>query len=190
CHSPSGSRPTRAAERPTVERMITCSPVAFNDIKHLARSMPADDLEAQDVVPPRCATLVHIPIHAQGRASDSNLSIYRFICMLAPSIYRFICMLAPSVYLHARASADRERRLFHQFDDLELLGCGIPHEASSPSPRTLFLSRRFSIKTSASVSLSWRASALSSLTSSEVASRAVSPASRFLPACRNSFDQR
>src|SRR5262245_4302566 len=74
--------------------------------------------------------------------------------------------------------------------DLELLGCGIPHEASSPSPRTLFLSRRFSIRTSARVSLSWRASALSSLTSSEVASRAVSPASRFLPASRNSFDQR
>jgi hypothetical protein len=49
---------------------------------------------------------------------------------------------------------------------------------------------RFSIRTSASVSLSWRASALSSLTSSEVASRAVSPASRFLPASRNSFDQR
>src|SRR5438132_8770771 len=39
------------------------------------------------------------------------------------------------------------------------LGCGIPHEASSPSPRTLFLSRRFSIRTSARVSLSWRASA-------------------------------
>jgi hypothetical protein len=35
----------------------------------------------------------------------------------------------------------------------------------------------FSIRTSASVSLSWRASALSSLTSSEVASRAASPAS-------------
>ena len=34
---------------------------------------------------------------------------------------------------------------------------------------------RFSIRTSARVSLSWRASALSSLTSSEVASRAVSP---------------
>src|ERR1700728_2078618 len=85
---------------------------------------------------------------------------------------------------------DRERRLFHQFDDLELFGCGISHEASSPSPRTLFLSKRFSIRTSARVSLSWRASALSSLTSSEVASRAVSPASRFLPASRNSFDQR
>src|SRR6266480_2641453 len=72
-------------------------------------------------------------------------------------------------------ATDRERRLFHQFDDLELFRCGIPHEASSPSPRTLFLSRRFSIRSSASVSLSWRASALSSLTSSVVASRAVSP---------------
>ena len=50
--SPSGSRPTRAA-RPTVERKASCSPAAFNDIKQLARSMPADGLEAQDVVPPR-----------------------------------------------------------------------------------------------------------------------------------------
>src|SRR5215472_1619360 len=73
----------------------------------------------------------------------------------------------------SQCPADRERRLFHQFDDLELLGCGIAHEASSPSPRTLFLSRRFSIKSSARVSLSWRASALSSLTSSEVATRRV-----------------
>jgi len=38
----------------TGERMVSCSPVSFNDIKHLARSMPADGLEAQDVVPPRC----------------------------------------------------------------------------------------------------------------------------------------
>src|SRR5262249_41011172 len=35
-----------------------CSPVVFNDIKHLARSMPADGLEAQDVVPPRCGCWV------------------------------------------------------------------------------------------------------------------------------------
>src|SRR6516162_6219359 len=35
-----------------------CSPVAFNDIKHLTRSMPADGLEAQDVVPPRCGCWV------------------------------------------------------------------------------------------------------------------------------------
>jgi len=86
-----------------------------------------------------------------------------------------------------QSSADGQRRLFDQFDDLELLGSGVPHESLSPSPRTLFLSRRFSSGTSASVSLSWRASALRS---SEVASRAVSPASRFLPASRNSFDHR
>ena len=40
------------------------------------------------------------------------------------------------------------------------------------------------------IPMSWRASARSVLTSSEVASRAVSPASRFLPASRNSLDQR
>src|SRR5262245_58751898 len=38
--------------------MLSCSPVAFNDIKRLARSMPADGLEAQDVVPPRCGCWV------------------------------------------------------------------------------------------------------------------------------------
>jgi hypothetical protein len=38
--------------------------------------------------------------------------------------------------------------------------------------------------------LEWGLSALSSLTSSEVASREVSPASPFLPASRNSFDDR
>jgi hypothetical protein len=34
-------------------RMLICSSVSMNDFKHLARSMPADGLEAQDVVPPR-----------------------------------------------------------------------------------------------------------------------------------------
>src|SRR5262245_38731093 len=65
CHFPSGScrraAARRAAVQPsaaTVERIGTCSPVAFNDIKHLARSMPADGLEAQDVVPPRCGCWV------------------------------------------------------------------------------------------------------------------------------------
>ena len=38
--------------------MVSCSPVAFNDIKDLARSMPADGLEAQDVVPQRCGCWV------------------------------------------------------------------------------------------------------------------------------------
>src|SRR5215831_15699165 len=39
-------------------RAITCSPVAFNDIKHLTRPMLADGIEAQDVVPPRCGCWV------------------------------------------------------------------------------------------------------------------------------------
>ena len=43
---------------PTVQRMDTYCTVAFNDIKHLARSMPADGLKAQDVVPPRCGCWV------------------------------------------------------------------------------------------------------------------------------------
>ena len=42
----------------TSEQSVPCSPVAFNDIKHLARLMPADGLEAQDVVPPRCGCWV------------------------------------------------------------------------------------------------------------------------------------
>jgi hypothetical protein len=53
-----------------------------------------------------------------------------------------------------------------------------------------FLSRRFSRIVSASASFNCRSSARISFTSSEVASRAVSPASRFLPASRTSFDQR
>src|SRR5262249_4456762 len=53
----------RAPPRPTVERIVPYSPVAFNDIKHLARSMPADGLEAQDVVPLRSGCWVaHIAI--------------------------------------------------------------------------------------------------------------------------------
>src|SRR5215831_10180149 len=39
---------------PTGELSSICSTVAFNDIKHLARLMPAHGFEAQDVVPPRC----------------------------------------------------------------------------------------------------------------------------------------
>src|SRR5690606_15340933 len=85
---------------------------------------------------------------------------------------------------------DWEVRGLDGADDLELFGCGVSHSPSSPSAITLFLSRRFSRVTSASASLSWRASARSVLTSSDVASRAVSPASRFLPASRNSLDQR
>jgi len=109
--------------------------------------MPADGLETQDVVPPRRGCWVaHIfrrgdwflgkahtlppPARdsreaAQGRASDSNPRIFRFICMLAPDWFLGKAhTLAPlrrelaggssrssqrfqpenfSVYLHARA---------------------------------------------------------------------------------------
>ena len=58
------------------------------------------------------------------------------------------------------------------------------------SPAHQIEPHRFSSIASASASLSWWASARRFLTSSEVASRAVSPARRFLPASRNSFDQR
>src|SRR5262249_35838266 len=75
-------------------------------------------------------------------------------------------------------------------DDFQLLGGGISHSPSSPSASTLFFRSLFSRVTSASASLSCRASVRSGLTSSEVASRAVSPASRFLPASRNSLDHR
>src|SRR2546430_4663730 len=81
-------------------------------------------------------------------------------------------------------------RLLDEPDDFKLLGGGIPHVASSPSAVTLFLSRRFSRVSSATTSFSALASRRRSLTSSEVAARAVSPASRFFPASRKSFDLR
>src|SRR5258706_10028763 len=81
-------------------------------------------------------------------------------------------------------------RLLDEPDDLKLLGGGIPHVASSPSAVTLFLSRRFSRVSSATTSFSALASRRRSLTSSEVAARAVSPPSRFFPASRKPFDQR
>src|SRR3981081_1060878 len=87
-----------------------------------------------------------------------------------------------------KRAADRQRRCLDSSNDLELLGCEISHAISSPSAITLFLSKRFSSVASASASLSWRASARKVFTSSEVASRAVSPARRRLPASRNSFD--
>ena len=67
---------------------------------------------------------------------------------------------------------------------------GMPHSASSPSAVTLFLCRRFSRVSSAATSFSALASRRRFLTSSDVAARAVSPASRFFPASRKSFDQR
>src|ERR1700756_4105991 len=85
---------------------------------------------------------------------------------------------------------EREGRLLDQLDDLEFLRRGVSHPSSSPSPVTLFLSRRFSSVSSATTSFRADASRRRSLTSSEVAARAVSPASRFLPASRKSFDHR
>src|ERR1700726_4023713 len=86
--------------------------------------------------------------------------------------------------------AHRQRRLFDQPDDLQFLGGGVSHAPSSPAPIVLFLSRRFSSMSSATTSFNALASRRRSLTSSELAARAVSPARRFLPASRNSFDQR
>src|SRR4051812_9371705 len=80
-------------------------------------------------------------------------------------------------------------RLLDQADDLELLGGRVSHAPSSPAPVMLFLSRRFSSVRSATASFRALASRRSALTSSDVAARAVSPASRFFPASRNSLDQ-
>src|SRR3954452_17466225 len=83
----------------------------------------------------------------------------------------------------------RQMGLLDQLDDLGLLGRGISHASSSPSPFMLFLSRRFSRVRSATTSFKAEVSRRRSFTSPEVAARAVSPASRRLPASRNSLDQ-
>src|SRR5690606_13541147 len=83
----------------------------------------------------------------------------------------------------------RQVRVLDQADDLQLLGCGVSHSSSPPSAIMLFLRIRSSSACSATTSLRSRASLRSTFTSSLVAARAVSPASRFLPASRNSFDQ-
>src|SRR5215510_3788877 len=70
-----------------------------------------------------------------------------------------------------------------------LSAAGVPHPWSPPSAIMLFLSSRSSSACSATTSFSSWAWRRKSLTSSEVAARAVSPASRRLPASRNSFDQ-
>src|SRR5437660_19702 len=67
-----------------------------------------------------------------------------------------------------------------ELDDRQLFASRIPHAASAPSAVKLFLSRRFSRVSSATTSFRADASRRRSLTSSEVAARAVSPASRFL----------
>src|SRR5665647_2448321 len=81
-----------------------------------------------------------------------------------------------------------QMRLLHQLDNFGLLGCGIPHASSSPSPLIFFLSRRFSRVRSATTSFNAVASRRRSFTSPGVAARAVSPANRRLPASRNSLD--
>ena len=66
-------------------------------------------------------------------------------------------------------AAYRQMGLFDELDDLQLFGSRISHSASSPSPITLFLSRRFSSVSSATTSFRALASRRRSLTSSEVA---------------------
>src|SRR5688500_8544526 len=83
----------------------------------------------------------------------------------------------------------RQVRLLNQADDLKFLGRGVSHSSSPPSAIMLFLRIRSASACSATTSLRSRASLRSTFTSSLVAARAVSPASRFLPASRNSFDQ-
>src|SRR5580700_8635764 len=90
---------------------------------------------------------------------------------------------------HLQRSPSRQMRLFDEADDLKLRRCGESHGWSPPSPIMLFLSSRNSSACSATTSFKSCASRLSCLTSSVVAARAVSPASRRLPASRNSFDQ-
>ena len=81
----------------------------------------------------------------------------------------------------AQCPANWQRRLLDQADDLELLGGGVSHSRSSPSAIMLFLRRRRSSACSATTSFRAWASWRSALTSSVVAARAVSPASRRLP---------
>src|SRR5215211_1387163 len=88
-----------------------------------------------------------------------------------------------------QGSTDRQMRLLDQADDLGLLGWEVSHAPSPPSAIMLFLSRRSSSACSATTSFRAPASRRRSLTSSDVAARAVSPTSRFLPASRKSFDQ-
>ena len=82
---------------------------------------------------------------------------------------------------HLQRSPSRQMRLLDQADGLKVLRCGEPHVWSPPFPIMLFLSSRNSSACSATTSFKSCASRLSCLTSSVVAARAVSPASR---ACR------
>src|SRR3546814_12740993 len=82
----------------------------------------------------------------------------------------------------------RQVRLLDDPNDLQLLGCGLPHSSSALSAIMLFLSNRFSSASLATHSLRARPWRRSSCTSPVVAARAVSPATRRLPASMNSFD--
>ena len=82
-----------------------------------------------------------------------------------------------------------QMRLLDQADNLKLLRCRISHAMSSPSPIMLFLRRRSSRVCTATTSFRSRASRRRFRTSPVLASRTVSPARRFFPASRNSFDQ-
>src|SRR4051812_23387029 len=88
-----------------------------------------------------------------------------------------------------QGSANRQVGLLDQADDLGLFGCGVSHAAFPPSPIMLFLSRRFSRVRAATTSFKAEASPPRAFPSSERAAPGVSPASRFLPASRKSFDQ-
>src|SRR5262249_40147957 len=88
-------------------------------------------------------------------------------------------------------AAHRQVRALHQPDHLRLLRRRQSHVPSpEPEPVTLFFSSRFSSTASASACLSRRFSSRSTPPSGAVASRVVSPNSRFLPASRNSLLQR
>jgi hypothetical protein len=89
-----------------------------------------------------------------------------------------VCSMCPRNAEFRQGVAHRQRRPLDQLDDLQLLGGGVSHASSSPAPIAVFFSNWFSSVSSATTSLSALASRRSSLTSSEVAARAVSPARR------------
>src|SRR6202022_2908180 len=72
-----------------------------------------------------------------------------------------------------QGAAHRQMGVLDELDDLQLFASRIPHAASAPSAVMLFLSRRFSRVSSATTSFRADASRRRSLTSSEVAARAV-----------------
>jgi hypothetical protein len=76
----------------------------------------------------------------------------------------------------------RQEGLLNQADDFEFLRGGISYSASSPSALTFFWAT--SGVSSARTTFGALASRRRSLTSPEVAARAVSPATRFFPASR------